>query len=277
MRLSMLRTRLWKQRLAEGNKALQTRDFEAARRAGLSLVELDSKLPDGYRILAKAAAQAEKDEDAYSWAQQAMNRGAGQSEWLAFLASLAMKTAKYAEAAGYYDMLSERDPAYRENAEAARLEFRIQNLPEGPRKAALSQRLTRAQFATLLWLGFVDIRSTPIKGPVEIATDVVDHPERQAIVRAIGLGFLSVSKETHQAGVDWTFSRGEFATAMRKLAVLNTKGKSLPACLATEPASLQALAACGILPLSSARTVTGREALQAIEKTARISREGLLR
>jgi tetratricopeptide (TPR) repeat protein len=258
-------------------ESLKSGDLEGARKAGMALVSLDSKSPTGYEILARVAQASERYEDAYTWAQQASNRGSMSAGWQDLVADMALKTGRFAEAVAIYDALAKKDVAYKEKADTARLEFRIQNLPEAAQRAALSPRLTRAQLAALLWATVAEVRQTPVSGQSRIATDTVDHPERQAIVRAIGLGILTVPESTHRVGVDVPVSRQELGNVLRRLAALAAAGRKLTGCLSTEPASLQALDSCGILPLSSVRTVTGREGIRAIERTVRFAREGYTR
>jgi hypothetical protein len=184
-----------------------------------------------------------------------------------------MKTRRFGEAVDLDAELAAADPAYEEKVEEARLEFRIENLPEAARKAALSSRLTRAQLATLLWWTVPEVRGAAVTASPDVATDVVDHPERQALVKAIGLGFLTVSRETHQVRAESVVARAEFPAVLRRLAQLVGGGRRPVRCLSGESGT-GALAACGILPESKIRTVSGKESLRAIERTARMSREG---
>jgi tetratricopeptide (TPR) repeat protein len=248
-------------------------ELEEARRAGLALVDVAPSSPDGYAVLARSAAAGGKPDDAWGWAARARSLGANDAAWQEFQASLAMKTRRFGEAVGLYSELAEKDPAYAEKAEEARLEFRIENLPEPARKAAHASRLSRAQLASLLWWAVPEVRDASAPPSPDVATDVVDHPEKQALVRAIGLGFLSVSRETHHVRADAPFARTEFPAVLRRLAQLVGRGERPVRCLAPDSGT-GALAACGILPESKSRTVSGKEALRAIERTARMAREG---
>lgn len=276
-RIATMKARMYEKTRVAAVQSLERGDLEGARKAGTGLISLDARAPGGYEVLARVAEASGKFEDAYSWAVQASNRGTKSPEWEGLVAEMAMKTGRYAEAVGIYDSLAKKEERYREKAENARLEFRIQNLPDPARKAALSPRLTRGQLATLLWWTVAEIRQRPVTGQSQIATDVVDHPDRQAVIRAIGLGFLRVSEDTHRVGVETPVGRQELGNVLRRLAVLSSAGVKMPGCLSTEPASLQALESCGILPASSVKTVTGREAIRAIERTVRLAREGYVR
>lgn len=273
-RVEAMRRALVSARRSEAEEALAAGELERARRAGVSLVELDPRAATGFQVLARTAEASGRPEDAYAWAIQARNLVPRDPAWTEVVARLAMETARFAEAAGFYDELATGSPVFAEKAEAARLEFRIQNLPASPRGAALSPRLTRVQLAVLLWATVAEVRDDAAAGPAEVAVDVVDHPERSALIRAISLGFLAVDRDTHRVGVEAAVPRAELARQLHRLARLVARGRRLPACLASDPPALTALQECGILSPSAARGVTGREALRAVERTARLAREG---
>ena len=257
----------------DAQASLAAGNLDEARRHGLALVDVAPSSPEGYAVLARTAEAGGKPDDAWTWAARARALGAHDPDWRKFQASLAMKTRRYGEAVDLYAELAASDPTFEGNAEEARFEFRIGNLPGGARKAALSPRLTRAQLAALLWWAVPEVRETNTPAVPDVATDVVDHAERQAVVRVIGLGFLTVNRETHQVRVDAQVSRGEFAGVLKRLAQLVGQGARPVRCLSGDSGT-GALAACGILPESKSRTVSGKEALRAIDRTARMAREG---
>ena len=277
VRLEAARRSLLSARRLEAEEALRAGDLENARRAGVALVELDPRAATGFQVLARTAEASGKPEDAYAWAIQARNLIPRDPAWTELVARMAMETARYAEAAGFYDELASGAPVFAEKAETARLEFRIQNLPGSPRAAALSPRLTRVQLAVLLWFTVSEFREDVASGPVEVAVDVVDHPERSALIRAISLGFLAVDRDTHRVGVEAAVSRVEFARHLHRLARLVSRGHRVPSCLASDPPPVSSLHECGILSPSQGKGVSGREALRAIERTARLAREGGIR
>ncbi len=262
-RAQELRNALVERRVQEADEALGKKDAAGARRAAVSILEIDPQAAEGYRCLAKAAEAGGAFEDAWSAAKRAHEIEPGDAATTEALASLAMKTSRWAEAESLYGQLGKTDPAFREKAAAAGLEFRIQNLPPPARRAALSPRLTRAQLAALLVELSPEVREARVPAGTEVAVDVVDRPERAALVRTIGLGFFAVSRDTHLVGADTPVSRTEMASHLRRLAAL--AGGELPC-----PASL---AECGILP-EGTRQVGGREAVAAIEATLRLARAG---
>jgi len=258
-----LRTELVKRRVREADEDLKKRDVAGARRVAVSILEIDPQAAEGYRCLAKAAEAGGALEDAWSAGKRAHEIEPGDAGTTQALASLATKTGRWAEAASLYEQLGKTDPSFRDKAAAAGLEFRIQNLPGPARRAALSPRLTRAQLAALLVELSPEVREARIPPGADVAVDVVDRPERAALVRMIGLGFFAVSRDTHVVGADTPVSRSEMPAHLRRLAAL--LGGELP-CAAS-------LAECGILP-EGTRQVGGREAVAAIEATLRLARPG---
>jgi tetratricopeptide (TPR) repeat protein len=258
-----LRSMLVERRVHEADEDLKKKDVAVARRAAVSILEIDPQAAEGYRCLAKAAEAGGAFEDAWSAAKRANEIEPGDPAATEALASLATKTGRWAEAESLFGQLGKTDPVFREKAAAAGLEFRIQNLPGPARRAALSPRLTRAQLAALLVELAPEVREARVPPGAEVAVDVVDRPERAALVRTIGLGFFAVSRDSHLVGADTPVSRSELPAHLRRLAAL--AGGELP-CTAS-------LAECGILPEGS-RQVGGREAVAAIEATLRLARAG---
>ncbi len=263
-RLDEVRGALVAKRAAEADEALKNRDPVAARRAAVSILEVDPNAAAGYRALARAAEADGALEDAWAAGKRAHEIDPSDAAMTESLAVLASKTGRWAEAASLYGGLAEKDPAFAEKAAAARVEFRVQNLPATARRAALSPRITRAQLAALLVELSPDVRDARVPPGADVAVDVVDRPERAALVRAIGLGFFPVSRDTHVVGADTAVSRVEMASHLRRLAALS--GAELPCTGAS-------LAECGILG-DGPRQVSGREAVAAIEAVLRSARPG---
>ena len=250
----------------EAEPALQRGDLPSARRAALALVEVDPDSPAGYHVLASAAEAEGKLEDAWAAARTAHERAPADVTLTEALAALAMKTARFAEAEALYGELVKSDPVMVEKQAAARVEFQVQNLPALARKAVAAPRVTRAQLATLLVTLVPEVASARLPPGADVATDILDRPERNALVKAIGLGFFSVARETHHMGVDVPVSRSEMPGHLRRVAALH--GDPEDDCLVA-PA---ALATCGILPETASRQVSGREAFAAIGATLRLAR-----
>lgn len=273
-RVETLRAKIAAERRLEAETALGAGDLDAARRAAHSLLQLEPSSPAGLVLLSRAAAAGGRPEDAWTWAKEARKRAPSDPVVAAFAADAAAKSGRWADAASLYEGLAATDPSFVPIAEETRVEFRVQNLPEAAHNAAESARLTRAQLASLLWGAIPEFRDALVPPGAEIAVDVVDRSDRGALAKAIGLGFFAVSPETHRVGADWALSRVELAAALRRVALLAGRGRPPKGCLAPDPPPLALLSDCGILTDTPSRNVTGREALRALEKAARLGREG---
>jgi tetratricopeptide (TPR) repeat protein len=258
----------------EAESALRSGNLEAARRAANALLQLEPASASGPLLLSRAATASGKDEDAWTWAQEARKRAPSDPAVAAFAAEAAARAGRWADAADLYEGIAATDPTFVPKAEDARIEFKVRNLPEAARQAAESTRVTRAQMASLLWWTIPEFRDAPVPPGVEIAVDVVDRPDRVALVRSIGLGFFGVSPETHQVGAEVPLARREMGALLRRVALLAGRGRIPGGCLSAEVPSATALSECGILHDTPSRDVTGREALRALEKSARLGREG---
>ncbi len=251
---------------ADAESALRLGDIASARREALALVEAAPDSPAGYDVLASAAEAEGKLEDAWVARQKARALSPSDAVLAEALAALAVRTSRFAEAEALYRELATGDPAMEEKRAAARLEFQVQNLPDMARKAAAVPRITRAQFAALLVALVPEVATARVQPGTDVATDALDRPEGGALVKAIALGFFSVSKETHLVGAEVPVLRNEMPGHLRRLAgLLNRRDDS---CLVA-PA---ALAACGILPETASRQVSGREAVAAVDATLRLVR-----
>ena len=273
-RVETLRAQIAAERRLEAEKALDSGDLDAARRAAHSLLQLDPSSPVGLVLLARAAADGGRNDDAWTWAKEARKRAPSDPAVTAFAAETAAKAGRWADAASLYEELAASNPAFVPKAEEARVEFKVQNLPEAAHLAAESARLTRAQLAALLWWTVPEFRDALVPPGAEIAVDVVDRSDRGPLAKAIGLGFFAVSSETHRVGADWTVSRSEMAATLRRVAVLAGRRRPPTGCLAPDPPVPAHLSDYGILSNAPSRNVTGREALRALEKAARLGREG---
>lgn len=89
------------------------------------------------------------------------------------------------------------DPRVAELLEAAKFHWRVSQLPAGVRDLATKAELTRGDFAVLLFWLVADVRSSrPTAG--RIATDVLDHPRQEEIIRVVNLGLLDLDQTLHR-------------------------------------------------------------------------------
>lgn len=169
------------------------------------------------------------------------------------------------------DSLARHDLHYRERAAEARVAFRASNWPAAERDAAGSERLTRAQAATLVWWMFPEIRETKVTTSV-IASDAVSRRDTPAILRAVSLGLLDVDRETHRARPDGLLTRRAAARMLlRLLRIVNPAVH--PRCLEDSPESgrsgveaVRAAVHCNLLPESENSSVSGREFTRGLDR-----------
>lgn len=90
-----------------------------------------------------------------------------------------------------------RDPVLAEKLEAAKFRWRLSQLPQGVQTVASKAELNKADLAVLLYWLVPDVRnSRPTAG--RIATDVLDSPHQQEIVRVVNLGLMEVDPTLHR-------------------------------------------------------------------------------
>jgi len=160
-----------------------------------------------------------------------------------------------------------RDPALAEKLAAAKFRWRMSLLPKDVQDVASKTDLTKADFAVLLYWLVPNVRyGRPSAG--RIATDVLEHPHQEEIVRVVNLGLMDVDQTLHR------FSPGAPArrsTALRSLVlVLSRFGKGLT-CLGGGKNACDTAESCGLLPPAeecrATAALTGGEAVELIRRT----------
>lgn len=90
-----------------------------------------------------------------------------------------------------------KDPALARSLESAKFRWRLSQLPRDVQDVAGKPELTKADFALLLYWLVPQVRnSRPTAG--RIATDVLDNPHREEIVRVINLDLMQVDATQHR-------------------------------------------------------------------------------
>jgi tetratricopeptide (TPR) repeat protein len=174
--------------------------------------------------------------------------------------------------------LARNDEKYRERATEARLAFRVSNWPAPEREAVESERLTRAQAATLVWWMFPEIREAKVKSSI-IASDVVSRKDSRAVMKAVSLGLLDVDPETHRARPDGGLTRRTGARMILRLLRIMKPG-ARPACLEGSPGTgrsgveaIQAAVKCGLLSDAEESGVGGREFTRGLDRARMLATE----
>ncbi len=124
---------------------------------------------------------------------------------------------------------------------AARFRWRMQLLPARVREVAKHAQLDRGELALLLYWLLPDVRYGQASS-ARIATDVLDHPYREEIVRVVNLGLMDVDESLHRFGADRAASRPEAAAAVLRVLARDRRA----ACLAESPSSIGRDIACDL-------------------------------
>lgn len=169
------------------------------------------------------------------------------------------------------------DPALAEKLAAAKFRWRVSLLPKDVQEVAALPELTKADLAVLLYWLLPSIRyGRPTAG--RIATDVLDHPHQEEIVRVVNLGLMDVDQTLHR------FSPGAPArhgTALRSLVLVLARFGNGLACLGnaargypSTAETCEAAAACGLIrPGDDCRAgspVAGGDAVELIRRTLKL-------
>jgi hypothetical protein len=100
-----------------------------------------------------------------------------------------------------------KDPALAQKLESAKFRWRLSQLPRDVQEVAAKPDLSRADFALLLYWLVPDVRnSRPTAG--RIATDVLDSPHQEEIVRVVNLGLMDVDPTLHRFSPGSSIRRG---------------------------------------------------------------------
>jgi hypothetical protein len=145
-----------------------------------------------------------------------------------------------------------QEPRFHEQLDLAKFRWRTVNLPAGVRELLQAPELSRADFAVLLyWLG-PGVRAG-VASSARIATDILDHPQRQEIMRVINLQLMEVDPTLRRFNPEARVRRG---AALRALLRLLQRGTPAPSCVGpldgnpspSREAVCSAATACGLLP-----------------------------
>jgi tetratricopeptide (TPR) repeat protein len=223
-----------------------------------------------------AAAEVEcaagEKEKALQYDREALALGGLSVDARAEAGRLALEVGDDALAVSVFDGLAAEDARFADDAEEARLAFRIANWPDAERQAARSRRLTRAGAAGLVWWMFPEVREAHLTGGV-VASDVLERRDSRAMIRSVSLGLLDVDSDTHRARPDATLTRGDAAKMLLRLAGrLSGPGGGL-ACLKGSPGpwrgsadAIRLAAKCGLLSESGGSAVGGPEFTRGLDR-----------
>ena len=123
------------------------------------------------------------------------------------------------------------DPVPADRVEKARFLWRLELLPPKVQEIARAQELDRADLATLLYWLFPTVRFSEADDP-PIATDILDHDQREEILRVLDLGLMDVDETVHRFHPDQGATRQVLLAAL--LGLLQSAEPPAP-CVAGEP------------------------------------------
>jgi len=168
------------------------------------------------------------------------------------------------------------DPEAARLLEASRFRWRLSMLPQSVQTVAAKPDLDKADFAVLLYWLVPNVRyARPSAG--RIATDVLDHPHQEEIVRVVNLGLMDVEPTLHRFSPSATLRRGP---ALRVLVrTLSSFGQNLACLGGAKPQGAQSAvcagaAGCGLLlegeECRPGEALSGTEAVELIRRTLKL-------
>ncbi|HEX6904454.1 MAG TPA: hypothetical protein VF789_32400 [Thermoanaerobaculia bacterium] len=230
------------------NEALRLRDLEEARK---QLGFLQSWGPSEIGTLEAALKVAEAYDDRHAELAAIKDLSAqrpGDRRLLERRAELELSVGDPSAGLNIIQNLAARnpkDPVLAEKLEAAKFRWRLSQLPQGVQDVASKAELNKADLAVLLYWLVPDVRnSRPTAG--RIASDVLDNPHQQEIVRVVNLGLMEVDSTLHRFSPGSQVRRG---AALR--VILRTMARfGAGACAGTGGGAAntcEASAACGLV------------------------------
>jgi len=118
----------------------------------------------------------------------------------------------------------------------AKFRWRLQLVPGPIRRLADSPQLSRGEYATLLYWLTPAVRYGQPQQAV-VATDILEDPHRQEIVRVVNLGLLSINPTLHVFRPDKPITRAQVLRSLLKLLALADRPV---ACLGPNPKAVGA-------------------------------------
>jgi hypothetical protein len=155
------------------------------------------------------------------------------------------------------------DRGYEVRLAEVKLDYMRANLPPRYHVAVRSSAITRADLAVLAYWHVSAVRFARVNAP-PIAVDIAGSPGRDEIVRALGLGFISVDPATRSVDPGRTVSGAAFLTAAIRVLRLGAVPKCAAGLIGAE-----ALVRCGVpvgrMVAAPTDSVSGVEAITALD------------
>lgn len=212
------------------------------------LARLQAWAPDDPATLAAAAEVAAASDDPtreLEVVRELSARDPDDSALLARRADLEIEVGDASAGLRILEGLVERypdDAGLAERLARAQFRWRLQLLPAEAQRLAELQELDRADYAVLLFWLFPEVRYGRASRAM-IANDILDHPQREQIVRVINLDLMDVDPSLHHFEPYRPVNRYEVLSGL--LALLDRQDPPL-ACLGASGADLSASSVCGV-------------------------------
>ncbi len=247
-RRSTLEPRAIERLTARADEALAGGRFDDAARAVGDLTSLRPDRDETLELQVRLATAQGDSAGALAALRKLTARHPDRATLLLQQARLEEDTGDAAEALEQLERLRHAHPEMVElEAEIARAKFafRLSNAPDEVRALARSGQIDRAGFARLLYWLEPGVRSAPAAASA-IATDILDDPARDEILRVSSLGLMKVDETLHLFEPRRPLRRSE---AFR--AVFSPVAGRSAACASPDMANHDycgAAAACGLIP-----------------------------
>ena len=157
---------------------------------------------------------------------------APRDEELARLGELELEGGEVRRGLEVFEDLAARRPdeaLYAEQLDRAKLLWRLQSLPSQIQSLAEKARLDRSELAALLYWLVPEVRYAQVSNP-PIATDILDHPFREEMLRVMNLGLMRVNETLHTFSPEAPVTRSQ---ALDALLHLLRMGPVEPSCLSS--------------------------------------------
>lgn len=180
------------------------------------------------------------------------------------LADLEAADGRYQDAIVRLERLVLRYPGrgHEERLAEVKLDYMRANLPPRYHRAVASQAITRADLAILAYWHVSAVRFASVSAP-PIAVDLANTTGRDEIVRALGLGLLTVDPATRAFGPEVTVTARAFLNVLARIVRLG----SVPDC-SGGLGGTEAMTACGVdlaaYLADPNATVSGTQALETL-------------
>lgn len=168
------------------------------------------------------------------------------------------------------------DPDLLAKVGKAKFLWRLQQLPVKVQELSKAGELSRADLASLLYWIIPEVRYAQVNNP-PIATDILDDPQREEIVRVVNLGLIDVDEALHLFRPTEPADRALVFSAL--LGLLEWVDQDFPCLASTAGIELSesrqltcaAAAACGLIPEPAdclpAAPISGAEAIDFFRRT----------